>query len=126
MGLESSVVIFGMVSEAQKRELIQGAKVFLMPSHFESFPITLLESLASGTPAVAFDLPCLTGPFESGILKVRCFDVAEFAAQVVRVIGSDRLRQAMSDSAIQGAAQYTWDYSVSRFAEALGALNEVE
>nr|WP_276976264.1 glycosyltransferase family 4 protein [Ferrimicrobium acidiphilum] len=122
LGLESSVHVFDAVSEPLKKELFLGTKVFLLPSHFESFPISLLEALSYGVPAIAYDLPCLTGPFDSGVIKVKRFDVPEYASQVVRLLKSDTLRRAMSAEALCSASNLTWDHSAPTFADALRGI----
>ena len=41
---------------------IQNAKATVLTSHFEGFPMSLVESLAVGTPVISVD--CETGPRE--------------------------------------------------------------
>lgn len=49
----------GFVDQANLPSLMQHASLFVMPSHYEGFGMPILESLASGTPVVAADIPVL-------------------------------------------------------------------
>ena len=50
--LEEKVVFTGFVDEKDKAALYYGAKLFALPAHWEGFGMTVLESMASGTPVV--------------------------------------------------------------------------
>ena len=62
----------GFVSEIKKMMTIYAASdVFLLPSTEDNLPLTCLESLASGTPVIAFDaggVPDMVRPGETGWL----------------------------------------------------------
>jgi glycosyltransferase involved in cell wall biosynthesis len=60
------------------------ADVFVLPSHAENMPQTVVESLACGTPVVAFDVggvPEIVRPGETGLLA-RLRDVEHLAEQL--------------------------------------------
>jgi glycosyltransferase involved in cell wall biosynthesis len=57
-GLRDHVYLPGVVGNIG--DWYETADIFVMPSRFEGFPMTLVEAMASGVPSVSFD--CLTGP----------------------------------------------------------------
>lgn len=95
LGVGSRVSMPG-VTDRPDAEL-EAAHAFALPSRFEGFPNALLEAMACGLPAVAFD--CKSGPREiivdgeDGIL-VRDGDVEAFGDALDRVMASapERLR----------------------------------
>ncbi|EQB70696.1 MAG: glycosyl transferase group 1 protein [Thermoplasmatales archaeon A-plasma] len=50
----------GYLSREELFEQIGQARVLLYPSHFDSFPAVVLETLSRGTCVVAYDIPALT------------------------------------------------------------------
>ena len=52
-GLEDNVLLLGVRSDIP--EILHALDVFLMPSHFEGNPLTLVEAQAAGTPCVIAD-----------------------------------------------------------------------
>lgn len=54
LGLPESPDIdyLGFVDESRKRALMAGARVFVLPSQYESFSIVTLEAMAQGTPVL--------------------------------------------------------------------------
>ncbi len=84
------------------------ADVFCSPISKASFGITLLESMATGTPIVATEnigYRDLLGP-EEGVL-VR-YDAGAFADAIVALLRDDRRRAAMGVAGRAKAAQYAW------------------
>ena len=55
MGIEQRVRFTGYLDGDDKLEVYQAASVYVLPSTYEMFAITLLESLACGTPIIATD-----------------------------------------------------------------------
>jgi glycosyltransferase involved in cell wall biosynthesis len=58
LGLENRVHLPGRVGNIG--DWYHNADIFVMPSRFEGFPMTLVEAMAHGKPSVSFD--CDTGP----------------------------------------------------------------
>lgn len=55
LGIESRVRFTGYLDGDDKLEAYQAASVYVLPSAYEMFAITLLESMACGTPIIATD-----------------------------------------------------------------------
>jgi glycosyltransferase involved in cell wall biosynthesis len=52
-GLEKHVQVLGPVEHKQKLELFRRASIFVLPSHYENFPLVLLEAAAAGLALVS-------------------------------------------------------------------------
>ncbi|MER3437020.1 MAG: hypothetical protein C4346_05125 [Chloroflexota bacterium] len=69
LGLSGAVLLTGRVTEAEKIALYQGAALYVTPSRYEGFGLTVLEAMACGVPTIAANrssLPEVVG--EGGIL----------------------------------------------------------
>lgn len=76
------------------------ADVFVAPSLQDNLPNTVLESMACGTPVVAFNvggLPDMVRPGETGLLAEHG-DAASLAKCVAKLLRDDSLRMTMSAS----------------------------
>ena len=54
--IESSVTFLGLVEQEKLPYFYSAADICVFPSHYESFGLVALESLACGTPVVATDV----------------------------------------------------------------------
>jgi glycosyltransferase involved in cell wall biosynthesis len=57
------------------------------PSFEEGFEMAILEALASGTPAVTWDLPVYREVFPKGLKRIPVGDVDSFASKFMRIAG---------------------------------------
>jgi len=55
--LKQNIKFLGFKTGQKKFNLIKNSKIFLFPSHTESFGIALLEAVCCGLPALAYNLP---------------------------------------------------------------------
>ena len=78
MGLAANVTFSGLVSEEEKFRLLKASRVFVMPSHYESWGIVVGEAVAAGTAVVAYELQCYPSVFGSFVRYVKPFDMDAF------------------------------------------------
>jgi len=121
-GVEDNIEYLGFVSEEEKRNIVAKAKILIYPSHFDSLPFVILESLALGTPVVAYDIP---GPYSvfnglPGIEFVREFDYKAMARTVIKILKNyDKyLEQINDDRLMNFIKQHTsWDQVAKQITE---------
>ncbi|MEM1639817.1 MAG: glycosyltransferase [Desulfurococcaceae archaeon] len=80
----------GVVPRAERFKLIAEAKLVLYPSHVDSSPYSVLESLMLGTLVVAYDIPALRLYYGStrGVYLVREGDVEALSKETIDVLSS--------------------------------------
>lgn len=86
------------------------AQFYVLSSHFEGFPNTLVEALAAGCPAVSFD--CETGPrdiirHETDGLLVPPGDVQALASAMVRLMDNKELRNHFAARAVEARERFS-------------------
>ena len=83
------------------------ADVFVTPSVSEVHPLSIIEGLAVGLPAIGIDSPGVSDIIQHNINGMLCRnDLADFTARMVRLMLDDSLRSRLASGAIQSARQY--------------------
>lgn len=89
------------------------ARTLLLPSRSEGLPLTVLESLSSGTPVVAFDVGGLSDVVESGRngYLVPPSNIAELISALEKCLAQDdKQARLMSQNALNTAeTTYSWE-----------------
>ena len=96
-GLQENVRFAGVVTGQAKRELLQNADVFILPSYNEALPVSILEAMAWGLPVVTTKvgaIPELITDGENGFL-VEPGDVEALVNRLRDLSSSPDLRRSM-------------------------------
>jgi glycosyltransferase involved in cell wall biosynthesis len=109
----------GQVLDESKLSLAySAADVYVLPTLADNQPLTVLESLACGTPIVAFDvggLPEMITHLDTGYLA-RYKDVSDLAAGIRQILDNDalhaRIRQSCRELAV---ARYNLENQARRY-----------
>jgi glycosyltransferase involved in cell wall biosynthesis len=116
-GLSSRVHFTGYVSDLQLRAIYAMASVYVHPSFYEGFGLTVLEAMACGTPVVASDrtsLPEVVG--DSGRL-VDPEDASALAEAILEICLDPSTARRMSGLGRARAATFTWKECAAKVAE---------
>ncbi|XDF44305.1 glycosyltransferase family 4 protein [Saccharolobus solfataricus] len=117
MHLEKNIEWLGFISDEEKYKLVSKAKALIYPSHVDSFPLVILESLALGTPVIAYDLPGPRSVYKdlSAVKFVREFDVKSMVTETLNVL---RMRD-------EDYFNLIYDKSISKFLEKYNSWDKV-
>ncbi|MFX1521740.1 MAG: glycosyltransferase family 4 protein, partial [Promethearchaeota archaeon] len=109
-GLDANITFLGKLGETALINLVKAAKFLLYPSLVDSFSLVTLESLACGTPVIAYDIPALRYNFGKCEAVIRCpvKDKSSMAEAVLTLIKNKELRQSLSLVAKKYSESYTW------------------
>jgi glycosyltransferase involved in cell wall biosynthesis len=110
-GIENRTHLTGFIKGEIKELLIQGADLFALTSYSENFGISVLESLAAGTPVIITPGVALSDLVEQQqIGSVAELDVNEISAAIQHFLDNPQKSQEMGDRARQFILDnYTWD-----------------
>lgn len=101
LGIGDRVLIRGWCSPEERSRLLARASLFVLPSHVEGLPMSLLEAMAAGCPLVATrvgGIPDVVHDKVNGLL-VGPADPVALAAAMVRVLGSAPLAERIGREA---------------------------
>jgi glycosyltransferase involved in cell wall biosynthesis len=88
--LGENVFFSGLVSETEKFRLLKSSRVFVIPSHYESWGIVVGEALVSGVPVVGYRLACYPPVFGDFVRYVPPFDQEQLQRMVEEEIRNQR------------------------------------
>ncbi|MFK0045774.1 glycosyltransferase [Streptomyces sp. NPDC090741] len=123
LGLTDSVEWMGSTDDVLGA--LRGASVFAQASRAEGFPITLLEAMAAGVPAAAFD--CAPGVREivahgeDGLLA-RLGNTMELAGHLDVLMADRELRDRLGDNAFRSVQRYSSAEITDRWEELFAFL----
>lgn len=94
------------------------SSLLVMSSHYEGFPMVLIEGMACGLPAVSFDYKC--GPrdiIRDGVdgFIARDGDVADLAGKMLLVIGDEQQRRRMGQAAREVVRRFSPDLVMEKW-----------
>jgi glycosyltransferase involved in cell wall biosynthesis len=107
----------GVLSGPEKYAAMANARVFVFPSHHESWGHVVIEAMATGLPVVGYDLPSSLEAFGEAMDMVPVGDVQAFAARIVGLLSDEARRDNYRRLGRRLAETYDWDRIANGFYE---------
>lgn len=99
LGLKEDVYFLGNRSDIN--ELVQGFDLFLFPSHYEGFPVVLVEAQSTGLKCLISDIITNEVNITPNIYKLSLdMDIKEWAKTAIELIDSGNYRYSMTDKIV--------------------------
>ena len=120
LGLSDAVRVPGWIDANAKRQFLESSDIFVLPSHAEGLPMSLLEAMAAGLPVVCSTVGgiplAVTNEIEG--LLIEPGDIAGLRTAVQRLIDDPELRLEYGRQAhARARAEFSVDSCVNRLIE---------
>ncbi len=113
LNLEQHIKFTGKVDENTKIQLMGESWIYLYPSAWEGWGMTIVEANACGTPVVASNVPGLKDSVqnpETGYL-VEYGNVTEFENKIRLLITDHKLRDELGRGGLEWSKNFAWEKS---------------
>lgn len=107
--LPGGVVIAGRVSQRELRALYNRAELMLFTTLYEGFGVPMIEAMACGCPVLTSPVTSLPELGGEAVLYAAPDRPEEIAAQALRILKEQGLREAMIEKGLKQASQFDWE-----------------
>ncbi|MFA6007711.1 MAG: glycosyltransferase [Candidatus Shapirobacteria bacterium] len=108
--LSKNITLFGFVDGTKKFKIFKESAIAVHPSTYDSGGMATAEAMAWGLPGVSFDLEALLSYYPHGLIKTRCFNIDEFADNIIKLNTDEKLYSKYSKQAIDLIENHwSWD-----------------
>lgn len=113
----------GFVEGERKKSLLSGARLVLMPSRHESYPISILEAAACGKPVVVSDIAELRFVRENNFgVSFPTGSVEGLRSQIELLLGNEEIRHELGLHGREFARNFSWDDVAEEFEKILESV----
>lgn len=124
-GLMTKAKHEGFVSQSRLRELYASCAAVVLPSLYEGFGLTALESLYAGKPLVASELPSVREIAGDAAVYVRNpTNPDAWVDAIGRVASGGELQDRLCADGLARARRYSWDRTADDFGKLLHSVVE--
>lgn len=111
LGLQDTVVYEGWLGEKEKTALLESSDIFIHPSHFESFGISILEAIGYGVPVITTATGGITDLVTDGFngIMVEPGNVNQIADAITRLANNPEERKRLSINALAHSENFHHD-----------------
>jgi glycosyltransferase involved in cell wall biosynthesis len=115
-------VFTGFIPHEELPKLYNLAELFVIPSFYEGFGLTMVEAMACGCPVVASQTGACPEVAGGAALLADPHDPVDFAGKIKLVLSSEILRQEMRAKSLQRAASFSWEESARLILDRLSQI----
>lgn len=119
LNLQENVIFLGLLDEKKKFTYMKAFDIFVLPSHWESFPMVLLEALACSKPIITTNVggnPYAVTDKVNGFL-VKPGEPQEIANHILYLIINQDLLKKMGQESRQRSLEFDWNIIAQRTRE---------
>ncbi|HEX6290400.1 MAG TPA: glycosyltransferase family 4 protein [Herpetosiphonaceae bacterium] len=97
LGIVDRIRVLGRVEDTELVNLYRAADLYVTPTRYEGFGLTLLEAMTAGCPLISTDIPVVNETVQHGVngWLTRYDDPADLARGILTLLGDAELRQRL-------------------------------
>jgi glycosyltransferase involved in cell wall biosynthesis len=108
LGINEDIKFLGYVEGDDLKSLFSQAKLFVMPSLYEGFGMTVLEAMASKSPCLVSDIEPLREIANGGAEFVNPYDVEKMAAKMRSLVKDKEKKGKRAEKGHEIAKGFSW------------------
>lgn len=113
--LERKVRVIGRVNGLKKEAVFKYSKAVVIPSRFETFSLTAMESILHQKPIICFNIPQLDWIPEKFALKITPFKLKKLAKAIDKIYSDKTTKRIFAHDKKEFLKNYNWKKNTQEF-----------
>lgn len=109
LGLTENIIFTGGVPLEDTAKFYQSAEVFVYPSKYETFGLTILESMACGCPVITSNVSSMPEIGGEAAIYIDPIDEYELSQKLNQILESVEKRNSLIEAGIKRADLFDWN-----------------
>jgi glycosyltransferase involved in cell wall biosynthesis len=118
--VSEDIIITGYVDDETLANLYRNANVYVYPSVYEGFGLTIVEAMACGCPVITSNCSCLPEVAGDAAILIDPMDTSELANSMVKVISNESFKNALVKKGIERSSNFQWELTEQIIIEHMG------
>lgn len=112
--LKDSVILTGFISNDDLIKLYKQCELYVMPSFFEGFGLSILEAQLFEAPVVCSNMSSLPEVAGIGANYFDPYNVNSISDAIINVLESHSIREKLKKEGLKNIKRYSWDTSAKK------------
>jgi glycosyltransferase involved in cell wall biosynthesis len=117
LGSSGDIVITGVIDDADMLCIYNSAEIFVSPSAYEGFGLTLVEAMACGLPVISTNRSSIPEVVGGAGMLLEDAGSALLAEAMYKLLYDSALKNKLSAAGIERAKQYSWGRTAEKIIE---------
>ena len=124
--IDDKILLTGPLYERNKLEVYVDADVYVLPSVYDTFPVTVLEACTCGTPVIVTDRCGIADFVDGKVGYVVEYDKEQLRDAICKVLNEEKLRKQFGENGKKLVMeQFTWSKIVKQLENVYLNINEI-
>lgn len=106
--LQNDVIFSGVIPQNELPYVYNGATLFISPSSYEGFGMTLAEAMASGVPIISANNSAIPEVVGDAALLLNNITPSEIAKAMKELLKNEKLREGLIAKGLQQVKKFSW------------------
>lgn len=108
-GLTKKVIFTGYITSDDKALLMKNASLFVFPSFYEGFGLSILEAQKVGTPVITSDITSMPEIADNAALLVDPYSVEDISKAMKKALIDQVLRDGLIKRGYENVLRFSWE-----------------
>jgi len=108
-GLTKKVIFTGYITSSDKALLMRNASLFVFPSFYEGFGLSILEAQKVGTPVITSDITSMPEVADDGAILVDPYDIDALSKAMKKALTDHELRNSLIKKGYENVKKFSWE-----------------
>lgn len=122
--VSSDVIFPGYIEQDDLPAMFRGAMVYIAPSLYEGFGLSVLEAMSQGVPVIASDIPAHHEVGGDAVVYAQPSNLAEMQNILYSMLTDKEKRKKYQEKGLSRAQQFSWQYSAKILLRLYRTLSE--
>jgi len=109
ISIGKDIIVKGYISDEEKWQLLQNAEMYVLPSLYEGFGMSILEAQIVGCPVITSNVSSMPEVSGNGAILIDPEDIEKICEKIYKVISNQDFKKDLIYKGYENVKNFSWE-----------------